>query len=136
MARKRFRRLIPHFMTYFIFSSTALVLASNSFNLFSKFRNQTKPKDSASSYCMELAFPCILFMHCVFRIKRHFARKMMQITLLGVSGMIGLILMFYVSTKSIDTVGGERWESKVSAVLVSFIMVYWLGKKLVFSRAI
>jgi putative flippase GtrA len=135
MARTQPSSLMLHLMKYTFISGLALAVDLFSFQLFSRVNLLSVPEGSTISYCIGLCFAYLVFVKSIFSGSIYAKRASYQIFLFGISGIIGVVSTFVVSTISHDFFGTNRWESKISAVICSFFIVYWYRKKYVFPRS-
>ena len=135
MARKQWSKSLIHLFKYTLISGLVLMIDLISFWFFSRIKFLSVPEASAMSYFIGLSFAYIIFVKSIFADAIYTKRPNIQLSLFGISGIIGTIVTFLVSTISSDLFGANRWESKIAAVFCSFFVVYWYRKQHVFPKA-
>jgi putative flippase GtrA len=135
MARKQLLKSLIHLFNYALISGFALVMDLISFWYFSGIGLLSVPEAATISYCTGLFFAYFIFIRSIFADAKHAKRPYFQLSLFGISGILGIIGTFLVSTLSSNLFGASRWESKIGAVFCSFFLVYWYRKQYVFPKA-
>lgn len=127
-------KTIMHLIKYTFISGFALSVDLISFQLLSKLAFLSVPMASTMSYCVGLSLAYMIFINSIFVGTKYSKRKKLQFLLFGISGVIGVVTTFFISTVSHHLLGASRWESKLSAVFCSFFIVYWYRNRYVFAN--
>jgi putative flippase GtrA len=125
---------IIHLIKYTFISGFTLSVDLLSFQLLSKVSFLSIPMASTLSYCIGLSLAYVIFINSIFIGTKYTKHKKLQLLLFGISGVIGVVTTFFISTISHHLLEGSRWESKMSAVFCSFFIVYWYRNRYVFAN--
>ena len=124
--------MIAHLLKYTAISGLSLSIDLAVFQTLSDAHLVSIPQASTISYICGLIFAYVVFICSIYSNSRYSRRKLLQIGLFGLSGLIGSISTFIVSATTSNLLDTSKWQSKFSAVLCSFILVYWFRMKIVF----
>ena len=125
---------VTHLIKYVFISGFALSADLYSFQIVSKVFFLSVPTASTISYCIGLCVAYLIFVNSIFASAKNDKRKKLQILLFAISGVLGVVTTFFVSTISFHLFNAGRWESKTSAVFCSFFIVYWYRNRYVFAN--
>jgi len=132
MAFGESKELIVHLIKYTAISGLSLSIDLAVFQTFTDAHLVSIPQASTISYICGLLFAYVFFIYSIFSDSRYSQRKLLQIGLFGLSGLIGSISTFIISATTSNLLDASKWQSKLSAVLCSFILGYLFRMKIVF----
>ena len=133
MAQKESRNLSDRFLKYTGISSLSLLVDLATFHVLTNFEDFSVPVVATISYGAGLVFGYYIFVLTIFRHTRFSHRKILQASLFIFSGLLGSATTYLVSGTTFNYLGATRWESKLSAVACSFLLVYLFRTKFVFA---
>ena len=113
-------------------SGVSLIIDLATFEFLSRLMLFPVPINASISYSIGLVFSYCIFILTIFKGSDHSAHRLSQVTRFIVSGLLGSTTTYIVCTISYKYLTFSIWGSKLSAVVLSFILVYIFRIKYVF----
>jgi len=123
------------FIKYFAVSLTALGIDYSTYIILINYQNFDITNAAVLGYFVGFIFSYFLFSKVVFNVNTaNLTEQGKQFFLYLLSGLLGLVTTYIVTSLSVLMIGNNIHAAKIIAVLISFIVVYLFRKYIVFKQ--